>query len=208
MTGNSVYTSLPALVIGFHGCDKSVAHDAVCKNVPLSASKNRYDWLGHGVYFWKQDPSRALSYAQELSANPARNRGGIKEPAVVGAVIDLGHCLDLTRREDVEQVQRAYYILADIYSELGEKLPVNSPVPEMGNDLLLRNLDCEVLQILHTENPGRQFDTVTSPFFEGPDLYPNAGFKAKNHIQICVRNPNCIKGYFLPRNPDKEHPVP
>jgi len=28
---------------------------------------------------------------------------------------------------------------------------------------------------------------------------PGAGFKEKNHIQICVRNRNCIKGYFLPR---------
>ena len=21
----------------------------------------------------------------------------------------------------------------------------------------------------------------------------------KNHIQICIRNPNCIKGFFIPR---------
>ena len=26
----------------------------------------------------------------------------------------------------------------------------------------------------------------------------NAGFKEKNHIQICVRNPNCIKGFLNP----------
>lgn len=26
-----------------------------------------------------------------------------------------------------------------------------------------------------------------------------AGIKEKSHIQICVRNTNCIKGYFLPR---------
>ena len=36
-------------------------------------------------------------------------------------------------------------------------------------------------------------------FWEGDELYPNAGFREKDHIQICVRNPNCIKGYFLPR---------
>jgi len=26
-----------------------------------------------------------------------------------------------------------------------------------------------------------------------------AGLFAKSHIQICVRNPNCIKGFFMPR---------
>ncbi len=27
---------------------------------------------------------------------------------------------------------------------------------------------------------------------------PTAGFYTKNHIQLCVRNPDCIKGYFRP----------
>ena len=45
-------------------------------------------------------------------------------------------------------------------------------------------------------------------FWEGKPLYPNAGFAEKNHIQICVCNPNCIKGYFLPRGIDKEYPNP
>ena len=39
-------------------------------------------------------------------------------------------------------------------------------------------------------------------FWEGEDLYENAGFKEKNHIQICVRNSNCIKGFFIPREAD------
>jgi hypothetical protein len=25
---------------------------------------------------------------------------------------------------------------------------------------------------------------------EGEELYPSAGFKEKNHVQICIRNPN------------------
>ena len=27
----------------------------------------------------------------------------------------------------------------------------------------------------------------------------NAGFKTHNHIQLCIINPDCIKGIFLPR---------
>ena len=31
-----------------------------------------------------------------------------------------------------------------------------------------------------------------------PSVFADAGFAAKTHIQICVRNPVCIKGYFRP----------
>lgn len=36
-------------------------------------------------------------------------------------------------------------------------------------------------------------------FWEGKPLYQGTDFKEKNHLQVCVRNPNCIKGFFLPR---------
>ena len=42
------------------------------------------------------------------------------------------------------------------------------------------------------------FDSVRGMFQEGSEPYPDAGFREKNHIQICVRNLECIKGYFLP----------
>jgi hypothetical protein len=34
---------------------------------------------------------------------------------------------------------------------------------------------------------------------EGDELYAGAGFLDKTHIQIAIRNPNMIKGFFLPR---------
>ena len=33
-------------------------------------------------------------------------------------------------------------------------------------------------------------------FVEGDPLYPGAAIQKANHIQRCVRNPACIKGYF------------
>ena len=53
-------------------------------------------------------------------------------------------------------------------------------------------------------NEERAYDSVRGVFWEGKPLYPNAGFAEKNHIQICICNPNCIKGYFLPRNVDEK----
>jgi len=71
--------------------------------------------------------------------------------------------------------------------------------------------DCAVIETIHQFNKTTsrpQFDSVRGVFFEGKDLYQNAGFKSNNHIQIAVRNPNCIKGYFIPRRLDKNHPKP
>ena len=78
-------------------------------------------------------------------------------------------------------------------------------------DVLLRDLDCSVIEqirmfkIDHNDNP---FDSVRGVFVEGDPPYPGAEFRAKTHIQICVCNPNCIKGYFAPKelNPDYSNP--
>jgi len=48
------------------------------------------------MYFWENGPSRALDYAQELKNRPAgKVKNSIEEPAVIGAIIQLGNCLDL-----------------------------------------------------------------------------------------------------------------
>ena len=46
----------------------------------------------------------------------------------------------------------------------------------------------------------RRTGFVRGVFFEGKDLYENAGFKEKNHIQIAIRNQDFIKGFFIPRD--------
>lgn len=65
--------------------------------------------------------------------------------------------------------------------------------------LLLRYLDCAVIEELHTERESqglKAFDTVRGLFHEGEQIYNTSGFFEKTHIQICVRNPNCIKGFL------------
>lgn len=66
-------------------------------------------------------------------------------------------------------------------------------------DLLLRHLDCAVIESLHQLRRDEglpSFDSVRGVFVEGPPLYENAGFCQMNHIQLCVRNLQCIRGYF------------
>ena len=57
----------------------------------------------------------------------------------------------------------------------------------------------ETLHHLRREAGAPALDTVRGFFFEGRELHPGAGFRELDHIQICVRSPRQIIGYFLPR---------
>lgn len=68
-----------------------------------------------------------------------------------------------------------------------------------GADLLQRNLDCAVINYLHTtrkEDGKPAFQTVRGVFVEGDPVFPTSGFRYKTHIQICVRRSSNIKGIF------------
>jgi len=60
-----IYQHVPGLVLGFHGCDKEVGEALLrSPNGHLDASANAWDWLGSGIYFWENDPKRALEFAK------------------------------------------------------------------------------------------------------------------------------------------------
>jgi hypothetical protein len=167
----------------------------------LTASENDYDWLGHGVYFWEHNAQRAYEFACEVRDRPHHGRQKIKMPAVAGAIIDLGFCLNLLDSRFIEMVKQAYDDLVLFHQAAEEPLPSNSGGP----DRPLRRLDCAVIQMLHATREERReppLDTVRAAFIEGGPIYEEAGFNAKNHIQLCVRNTACIKGYFRPLGED------
>lgn len=160
-------------------------------------SKNDYDWLGEGMYFWEGNPERAMEYAAEN----IRRRKSRAIPAVVGAVLNLGHCLNFTEKFHLDNLNQAYDVLEEVLTYLDKPMPQN----HCGSDKLKRRLDCAVIQMLHTmhEKSGKtRFDSCKSVFMEGDSVYPDASFKTKTHVQIAIRNPNCIKGYFWPRETD------
>lgn len=205
-----LYSTRPSLVLGFHGCEKKVAEKVVSGNEKLKPSENAFDWLGHGIYFWENNPLRAQEYALNLQKYPRKTRNPITEPAVVGAIIDLGHCLDLLESHSLAILKKAYDTLFAAAQHSGVNIPENKTDATSG-DLLLRYLDCSVIQTVHyinKENNIKPYDSVRGAFWEGKELYPRAGFKEKNHIQICVVNPNCIKGYFRVLEHDECFPVP
>lgn len=202
----SLYSTHSNLIIGFHGCDKQLAEQVVEGKTELKPSENDYDWLGNGIYFWENNYDRALSWAEER----AKRSGQLMVPSVLGAVIDLGYCLDLMDNANLAAVKTAHEALVEAFRKKGIPLPKNKNIGK-SKDLLLRKLDCAVIQTAHElslASDNRQYDSVRSMFTEGEKLYENSGFASKNHIQICVCNPNCIKGYFLPRKINNQYPLP
>ncbi|RAJ05054.1 hypothetical protein LX64_02208 [Chitinophaga skermanii] len=194
-----MYSKRSGLVLGFHGCDEQVAHAIILGKEKLLPSKNDDDWLGYGIYFWDNSPSRALEYATYLSKRPGL-KNSITKPTVLGAVIDLGNCLDLLDYENLSHVKNAYELIYGNYEDDNLSIPINSPL-QNGDDLILRRLDCAVIEGVHrirNDENSPSFDSVRGVCWEGDELYPNAGFREKDHIQICIRNHDCIKGYFLP----------
>jgi len=202
----------PDLVVGFHGCDRTVFDSIIKNGGHLESSENTYDWLGHGKYFWEGSYERALAWAKDSRS--------IEEPCVIGAFIKLGNCVDLLDSENLSKVKDTYEILCLEFEELGEQLPQNKV--HVGDISFLRELDCKVilrLQQLNNEAIAKDLnlpdtkgqnsrkvqnhpdfiDSVRGMFPEGGELYSGAGFRDKNHIQLCIVNPNCIIGYFEPR---------
>jgi hypothetical protein len=88
-----------SFVLGFHGCEDRIAKRAIRGDIDLLQSDRDYDWLGPGAYFWESDPRRAFEWAIAKSCT---------KPAVIGAVIDLRNCLDLTTRQDMDILKDAY----------------------------------------------------------------------------------------------------
>jgi len=190
----SLYSRQPSIILGFHGCDRAVKEAVLRDGTEIVPSKNAWDWLGFGIYFWEGDRQRAFEWAEETQRRRHNTSRAIMEPSVIGAVIDLGNCLNLMDRTSIKQLDEGHKLLVDAFAEVNQPLPKNLPGRA--------NLDCAVIQALHANIEGNHalapYDTVRGLFVEGDSVYPDSFFHEKTHVQICVRNINCILGYFDP----------
>lgn len=176
-------------VIGYHGCSVAQANRLISGEQPISAwspSRNAYDWLGHGIYFWEYGPERA----REWSFQNGRDGG------VVGAIIQLGRCLDLTDTRSTAFLAEVYESVRLAYSSRGIPLPMNRT---------LRNeLDCLMINAATELNEGRvhpeDFQTVRCPFLEGEPVYEGSMILRRSHIQLAVVDTRCILGVFRPNH--------
>jgi hypothetical protein len=204
-----MYDSRSNLIIGFHGCDVAVKQKLINSSSSIQISQKPYDWLGHGMYFWENNYDRALEWAENK-----KKRSEIETPAVVGAVLQLGYCCDLLDSRYVQVLKDYHALMVADYKLVGQELPENKDIRnDVYKDKILRVLDCSVIEYMHSKihekyqneinlngfSDLKIFESTRCVFTEGGPVYEGAGIFEKSHIQICIRNPDCIKGFFNPR---------
>jgi hypothetical protein len=165
----------PVTILGYHGTSRAVAEQILQHG--YQPSRNDYDWLGDGIYFWQDAPRRAWEWAERLLGIDA---------AVLVSKIELGNCLDFV---DID----APRILSKYYEKFSEDYGVAGiPLPEQKGKL--HRLDRQVINyttdILDKQNFFVQ--TVRGAFREGQPIYPNSAIYTLSHVQIAVRDASVI----------------
>jgi hypothetical protein len=204
-----MYHFRPNLHIGFHGCDESVRNALVSSPNDVEISKKPYDWLGNGFYVWENNFLRAKRWADEKV-----KRSEIIKSSVVGVVYTLSNCLDFSDSTFIDAINNYYFLMKRDFDEMGIAMPSNEHGKlDTYQDFLVRKLDCSVIEYYQYKLESRirfqlaglgyseinSFDTVRGIFTEGGPAFPGAGIQKKNHIQVCIRNLDMIKGFFIPK---------
>jgi len=183
------------LVLGYHGTSRATAEAVIHSHGRnhLKHSRNDYDWLGQGIYFWENSQRRAEQWAWEHYAD--------QEPVVIGAVIQLGTCFDLLDQHFIDIATAAAKGLVIACEERGEVIPENS---NRGR----HDFDCALIEhVRHHKDKdhfGGPYDSARAAFMEGEPILGRSAFCQQTHVQIAVFNTNCIKGYFWPPVPSFE----
>ena len=161
--------------IGFHGTSVERAERILGDG--FQPSRNDYDWLGDGAYFFQDSPSRAWEWARERFGSGA---------AVLGAEIDLTDCLDLLDSEWHPVVRRAYDDLLRRLRGMG--------FPEPRQTRGAHRLDRAVLNeaAAGAAETGFTVRSIRAVFTEGEALYPGSALFSKSHVQVAVRDPSAI----------------
>ena len=186
------------LVVAYHGCDRATVDALVSGSLKeLDQSDNPYDWLGKGTYFFQDDWRRALMFAQASAESPTRKFTArpIINPSVVGAILRLSSVLDMSTQEGIDAFRISYesLLLADI------PLKKNRKSKPEDIDVILRGLDRQVFTNLHQmliDQGIPPVDAVRGAFPQGNPVAPTSAIFANSHVQIALRNPSCVLGYF------------
>ncbi len=169
------YRDYHRTIVAYHGTTVADA-DKLVNGEDFKNSDKSHEWLGEGVYFWEYAPKQAWWWTKDHKKN--------SRPAVVGAMIRLGNCLDLLDPENVRWLKRVY---DDIIPKWGA---AKLPIPK--NMRSRKNLDCAILNWIYsqsdtTETPIETSRGVYVPTDSAKRVWTGSWIYDEAHIQVCVR---------------------
>lgn len=159
-------------IIGYHGTSAEIAEKLV-DGEAFAASSNDDDWFGNGIYFWEYAPKQAWWWASKFKRK--------KRPAVAGAIIRLGRCLDLLDPVNVATLKRFHD------DALQNWTAAKLPIPKNGNQH--KKLDCALFNLFYAESvPAVETArAVYVPTESAKRAWKRSWIYEEAHIQICVR---------------------
>ena len=163
-------------VYGYHGTTTHAAASILREGFQIS--RNAYDWLGDGVYFFQDAPARAWEWATTHHGT---------EAAVIGALIRLEDCMDLL---DIQWAP----VLAEAHDAFLTQLKrANLPLPRQtsGAHRLDRAVINYAVGILAEQ--GVVIRAVRGAFSEGSPVFPRSALFDLAHVQIAIRDASLIE---------------
>jgi hypothetical protein len=163
-------------VIGYHGTSESAAASVLLDGFQFS--RNDYDWLGDGVYFFQDAPLRAWEWARQQHGDAA---------AVIRSMVRLEDCLDLVDIAWNAYLKEAYLAIVDAARRTGTPLPRQT----IGAHRLDRAVVNYAVGFLAER--GIVVRTVRGAFAEGNPVFPGSAILNRSHIQIAIRDQSLIE---------------
>jgi hypothetical protein len=180
---------------GYHGTKKQCAV-CILRDARFEPSKSSREWLGKGIYFFKEDVLQAFTFARYYHRS--------KAVSVLKTDIITENYLDTT----ITKHRNAIYELLDevleaLKSKEGEFYSVIlSYFPELEKGLIADSSEGYILDIMYLIEP---YDLVICPY-EIPKQEKKQDFRFKpTHLQVCVKNDKCINYSSLEEVEENEY---
>jgi hypothetical protein len=163
--------------IGYHGTSHAAAQ--IVLRDGFRVSRNAYDWLGDGVYFFQDAPNRAREWAAQRYGS---------DGVVIRSIIRLEDCLDLLDIQWNVFLEAAYTSVVEASQRTGVGLPRQTAGAHR-LDRVVVNYAIDML----LEEYGMTVRAVRGVFGEGGPVFPGSAILDRAHVQIAVRDLSLIE---------------
>lgn len=172
------------IATGYHGTLAEYA--PMILEEGLQPSKNPWEWLGPGVYFWQDAPYRALEWAREWNKRRGRPSAAV---CVIKARLRLEDCIDMLDIwwRDILSESSVKFLDLMRSAQTAGIAPRNY---RTGRKAGRHELDAAFFTYVghQLEREGVQVRAVRAAITEGAPILPDSPLCYKSHAQIAIRD--------------------
>lgn len=155
----------------------------------FNRSRNSYDWLGYGIYFYQEAPKFAIHWATK-----ERVEGAFTDPCLLGIDIEYRGFLDLLDYGQIDILRAVYDGLSKKAGKRFSKIKSKQKPFIVGGPPSGHALDRYVIEAAARllQKQGIAIRAVRAVFLSGQPIYDKSHLTDREHIQIAVRDPSLL----------------